>query len=49
VGEQAVLKRTKRGATARAVTQAELLIVPAHEIPMLPALVREFLDRKVRA
>lgn len=47
VGEQAVLARSKRTATVRALTETTLVVVPAHEVAMFPAGLRAVLARKV--
>jgi hypothetical protein len=49
VGEHAVLTKSKRSATVRAITETTLLIVPAHEIAMFTAPLRAVLHRKVTA
>jgi hypothetical protein len=49
VGERAVLKRSLRSATVRAVSEATLVVVPESEVNMFPAGLRDVLTRKVEA
>jgi Cyclic nucleotide-binding domain len=49
VGETAVVNRSIRSATVRAVTEATLVVVPENEVNMFPAGLRDALSRKVEA
>jgi hypothetical protein len=49
VGERAVVNRSVRSATVRAVTEATLVVVPESEVNMFPAGLRSALPRKVEA